>query len=89
MKKAMTIFLIELLLSFIVAVFINQGVFNYDFLTMQGLANLIIGILSFFISLIIYFVDKDTARPFFIASGLLLLAGCLTCSVFPIRLNMR
>ena len=89
MKKAMPIFLIELLLSFIVAVFNNQGVFNYDFFTMQGLANLIIGILSFFISLIIYFVDKDAARPFFIASGLLLLAGCLTCSVFPIRLNSR
>jgi len=87
MKKGAFIFIIELIISFVISVVVNQGPVNYDFFTLLGLINLIIGVLSFFISLIIYFVDKETARPFFIASGLLLLAGCLTCSIFPIRLN--
>jgi drug/metabolite transporter (DMT)-like permease len=88
MKKALPILIIELVLSFVSGLVFNAGVFNYDFLTTLGLANLIIGLLSFFTGLIIYFVDKEMGKPFLLASGLLLLIGCVTCSIFPLRLNM-
>ena len=61
----------------------SDGV-NYGFFTVFGLGNLIIGLLSFVISLIIYLVDNETGKPWFIASGIVLLLGGLTCSIFPI-----
>jgi hypothetical protein len=87
MKKALPIFITEFVISLIFAFTTNGSVFSYDFFTMLGLGNLIIGLLSFILSLIIYFVDKETGKPWFIASGLILLAGCLTCTAFPIRIN--
>lgn len=87
MKKALPIFITEFILSFVFASAINGIVFNYDFFTMLGLCNLIIGLLSFVISLIIYFVDKEPGKYWLMATGFLLLAGCVTCSIFPFRLN--
>ena len=87
MKKALPIFITEFIISFVFAFITSGRIFNYDFFTMVGLGNLIIGLLSFLISLIIYFVDRESGKPWFIASGLILLAGCLTCSVFPFRMN--
>jgi len=89
MKKGVYTFLIELAISIIVSVLFNQGMINYDFFTLLGLVNLIMGGLSLFISLILLLIDKQMAKSFFIATGLLLLVGGLTCSIFPIRLNFK
>lgn len=83
MKKALPILITELVISLIFAFASSDGI-NYDFLTMFGLGNLIMGLLSFVISLIIYFVDNETGKPWFIASGIVLLLGGLTCSIFPL-----
>lgn len=84
MKKAVPILIAEIVVSLIFAFAGSDGI-NYDFLTMFGLGNLIIGLLSCIVSLIIYFVDNETGKPWFVASGIILLLGCLTCSVFPFQ----
>lgn len=86
MKKAFPIFLAALALSLIIAYMVNSGGPG-NFLMMFGLFNLIIGFLSTLISLIIYFVDNETGKPWLLASGLLLLAGGLTCSVSVLQFN--
>ena len=86
MKKALPILITELVISLIFAFSLSDGL-NYGFFTMFGLGNLIIGLLSFITSLIIYFVDNETGKPWFIASGIILLLGGLTCSIFALDLG--
>ena len=87
MKKAIPIFITEFIISLVFAFAVNNSAIDYNFLTALGLGNLIIGLLSFFISLIIYFVDNEQGKPWFIASGLILLVGGLTCTIFPFQYN--
>lgn len=87
MKKAVPVLITELVISLIFAFASGNCIFSYEFFTVFGLGNLIIGLLSFVISLIIYFVDNETGKPWFIASGIILLLGGLTCSVFPLDLG--
>ena len=70
------------MVSFIIALF-SSGAINHEFFTIMGLCNLIIGLFSFFVALVMTFFDRELAKPVFLASGLVLLAGGLTCSIFP------
>ncbi len=88
MKKAGVILIIEMSISAVIAFLANNNIINYDFFTVFGLGNLIIGLLGAIAGLIGLAINKETGQSLLIASGLLLLAGCLTCAVFPFRLNM-
>ena len=87
MKKTIIILAIELLISAAFAFLANGAVINYDFFTFLGLGNSIIGAVGSVIGLLVIVVQKERDRSFLIASGLLLLLGCLTCSFFPLQLN--
>ncbi len=90
MKQVILIFSVELLISAAFAFSLNTAGINYDFFTALGLGNLIIGVVGGIIGLIILATNnKKTGKYFLIASGLLLLAGCLTCAAFPILINGR
>ena len=87
MKNTILILVIEFLISGLIALISSDGVFNYDYFTLLGLCNLIIGVIGVIIGLIISILDKENGKILFIASGLLLLLGCLTCSIFPFQMN--
>lgn len=87
MKNYIIVFLIELLISAVVVFFSNNAVINYDFFTLVGLGNLIIGGLGGIIGLIGLAINKEQGKSLLIGSGLLLLSGCLTCTFFPMSLN--
>ena len=87
MKKALPILIVELIVSIAAAFAFNEGFMNYNFFTTLGLANLIIGLLSFLVGLIVYFVNKEQGKPILLSSGIILFLGCLTCSIFPFQLN--
>ena len=80
MKNVLLIFISELVISLIATFFFQVGAL--DRLAIFGLCNLVIGFISFFIGLIIYFVNAETGKPWFLASGLILLIGGFTCSIF-------
>jgi len=77
----------EILFSIIISLAFNGGIINYSFLTIFGLCNLVLGLFGFFVALVIFFFDRNMARPVFLSSGIILLAGCLTCSIFPWEYN--
>jgi len=87
MKNIIVIMGVELLGSALFAIFVNNAVIDYNFFTALGLGNLIIGVLGAIIGLIIINTGEKRDRSFLIASGLLLLLGCLTCSFFPLQIN--
>ena len=87
MKKTILILGIELLISAAFAFFLNGAVINYDFFTVLGLGNLIIGLGGGVIGLVIIAMSEEKDRSFLLASGLLLLLGCLTCTFFPLELK--
>ena len=84
MKRTWPILIVELLGSFIISLSSNPDM-NHDFFTLFGLCNLIIGFFSFIVALVIVFFDTELAKPVFLASGIVLLAGGLTCSIFPLQ----
>jgi len=86
-KKTILILSVELLISAIFAFGLNNAVINYNFFTALGLGNLIIGVVGALIGLIIVNTSEKRDRSFLLASGLLLLIGCLVCSFFPLQLN--
>jgi len=60
----------------------------YDLLTLSGALNLIFSILFFLAALLQFLLrNKEQGKTLLITSGLLLLAGGVTCSVFPFRMN--
>jgi hypothetical protein len=73
----------EIVFSIIISLASNGGIINYSFFTIFGLCNLVLGLFGFFVALVIVFFDRNMAKPVFLSSGIILLAGCLTCSVFP------
>ena len=83
MKRTWLILIGELALSFIIALGSSHGI-DYEFFTLWGLCNLLIGLFSFVVALVIVFFDREMAKPVFLASGIVLLAGGLTCTIFPI-----
>ena len=86
-KTASIVSACELLLSGVIAFFGNANQFGYSFLTLFGLINLIIGLLGFLIALVIVIFDRETAKPVFLSSGIVLLLGGLTCTFFPWNYN--
>jgi peptidoglycan/LPS O-acetylase OafA/YrhL len=87
MKKAILILVVEFLISAVFAFSSNDNIINYDFFTALGLGNLIIGLIGGVVGLICLAINKETGKSFLIASGVLLLLGCLTCAVFPLQFN--
>jgi hypothetical protein len=88
MRKATWIILAsEIFFSAIISFASNGGIVDYNFFTVFGLCNLLIGLFGFFVGLVIVFFDRETAKPVFASSGIILLAGCLTCSIFPWNYN--
>ncbi|HWN87955.1 MAG TPA: hypothetical protein VNM35_02790 [Chitinophagaceae bacterium] len=73
----------EILFSIIISLVFTGGVINNPFFTVFGLCNLVLGLFGFFVALVIVFFDRELAKPVFLSSGIILLAGCLTCSIFP------
>jgi len=87
MKKALPYLLAEIVIS-LVAAYVENGRFNYDYLTMFGLVNLVLGVLGLIIGVIFsIFKEQSISKGLLISSALLLLMGFLTCSVFPMNFN--
>ncbi len=87
MNKVIVILGVELLITALFAFLLNDGVIDYNFFTAWGLGNLILGLLGVIIGIVIVMADKEKDNSYLIASGLLLLLGCLTCTFFPFELN--
>lgn len=76
---------IEIIISLAASYAVN-GRFDYDYLTIFGLVNLILGILGLVIGAILSVAkEPNISKGLLISSALLLLMGFLTCSVFPAR----
>lgn len=89
MKGKLIIAGIGLAFSFIVSLVLNAGVFNYEFMTVFGLVNLILAVLGVFVSLILLLArDKKNGLNLLAASGIILLVGAGVCSVYPMHLRM-
>ena len=86
MNRTWPILIGELILSFVIALWQNGGI-DYGFFTLIGLCNLLIGFFGFLVALVIVFFDRELAKPVFLSSGIILLAGGLTCSIFPWEYN--
>jgi hypothetical protein len=86
-KKTLTFFAIGFIVSALLALVFNNNSFNYDYLTSLGLTNLIFALLFFICGLIAFAFDNEIAKALLIASGLFLLIGTLTCTVFPFSYN--
>ena len=87
MKKTTLILGIELAVSALIAFILNNAVVDYDFFTALGLGNLVIGVVGAIAGLIIANASEKKDKSVLMASGLLLLLGCLTCSFFPLNIN--
>jgi len=87
MKKALPYLLVEILIS-LIASYVENGRFNYDYLTLFGLVNLILGVLGLLLGVIFsLFKEQNISKGLLISSALLLLMGFLTCSVFPLKIH--
>jgi cytochrome bd-type quinol oxidase subunit 2 len=87
MKKVLPFLIVEIILSFLLALFMDGGI-SKEFGTIFGLINLILGIIGLIVGVVLSLMkEKNTAADLLISSALLLLMGFLTCSFFPFRLN--
>jgi hypothetical protein len=85
MKKALPYLIIEIIIS-LFASYAANGRFNYEYLTIFGLINLILGVLGLVLGVILSIAkEQNISKGLLISSAILLLMGFLTCSVFPMR----
>jgi hypothetical protein len=78
----------QLLTLLIIFMVVDQHISN-DIAIAIGLGNFIAGVLVFFVSVIIFILQKrELGRSTLLASGLLLVTGVITCSVFPLKLKL-
>jgi hypothetical protein len=85
MRKALPYLVIEIIIS-LAASYAGNGGFDYDYLTVFGLVNLILGVLGLIVGAILSIAkEPNISKGLLISSALLLLMGFLTCSVFPMR----
>ena len=85
MKKVLPFLIGEITLSFLLTLFMDGGL-SKEFGTIFGLVNLILGIVGLIVGLVLALVgEKNTATGLLISSGILLLMGFLTCSLFPMN----
>ncbi len=72
---------------FLLAFLFNDMTLKYDTGFSTGLFNLLTGGVMLLASVIPFIIRKnDIGRAMLIASGILLLAGVITCSIFPFKL---
>jgi len=89
MKKKLLIAGIAILFSFVVSIPANDGNFNYDFMTVFGLINLLLAGLGVLIGIIMLLSrNRKNGLDVLAASGIILLVGVGVCSAFPMQLNM-
>ena len=89
MKRKILIAGVALLFSFVVSVAGNEGSFNYDFMTLFGLINLLLAALGIFIAVIMLLSrNRKNGLDMLAASGIILLVGVGVCSAFPMNLRM-
>ncbi|MDX1938438.1 MAG: hypothetical protein SFU21_15060 [Flavihumibacter sp.] len=90
MNKGLKIYAICFGICLMLALLASGGGISTDILTFTGLISLIIGILLLVIALVALLArSNEWAKAFAIAGGLLLLTGTVTCSVFPINMNIH
>lgn len=88
MKKALPLYAILMILSVLVAFLLNGNGRAYDYMTMFGLSNLLLGIVFGIAGAIVHITGNNiTGKALMTAGGLLLLTGTATCSIFPINFN--
>ena len=89
MKRKLIITGVVLFFSFLVSIPLNEGHFNYDFMTLFGLLNALLAALGIFIGLILLLArDRQHGLDLLAASGMVLLVGVGVCSAFPMHLRM-
>ncbi|MFM9911283.1 MAG: hypothetical protein ACKVOW_18235 [Chitinophagaceae bacterium] len=90
MKKSMQIFVAGLIISYLFALLTNEKGTVHDFFSFAGLGNLLLSVLLI-IPCIITFIagKKEIGKALLNAIALLLLTGTITCSVFPMGLNVH
>jgi len=90
MKDTLIALATELVISLIVALVLNNGMLNYDFMTGFGLVNLILSVIGIIVGVIfISLKERERGQSIVAASGILFLIGAGTCTAFPISLNMK
>lgn len=90
MKKSMQIFVAGLIISYAFALVTNDNGTVHDFFSFAGLAHLLMSVLLMLASIISFIAGKrETGKALLTAVALLLLAGTITCSVFPMGLNIH
>ena len=90
MKRKLIIAGIGLLFSFMVSILANGSNFNYDFMTVFGLINLVISGIGGVIAIVMLLSrNRKNGMDLLAASGIILLVGVGVCSAFPMKLNMR
>ena len=88
MKKYINIYLICIIGAAILSIILNKGAFSYDTGFAFGVINLLSGGLLFVIAIILLIAgSKEDGKHLMAASGLILLTGGITCSIFPLKLN--
>jgi hypothetical protein len=91
MKQILIFFLVQLLVSFVSSFFLNDGIDDYDFLTVFGFMNFIIAFLGLVVAVLMKVFNNESAstiKSLLAASGILLLVGFGICSQFPLRINL-
>ena len=89
MKRKLLLTGIALLFSFVVSILANDVSFNYDFMTVFGLINLLLAALGVLIG-VVMLLSKNRANGLDVlaASGMILVVGVGVCSAFPMHLRM-
>lgn len=88
MKKALRIFLISEVIIIFFCFMANSMKAVYDTGFTIGLLNLLAGAVMLLIAIIMLIAkQKENGMATLAAAGLILLAGIITCSFFPFRLN--
>lgn len=86
MKKFIYIYVITIVVTFLISLFSGGNHWNDKFVAF-GIYNLFVGVVMFFVGLIIMAVGKgDLGKNLLLASGLIFLTGGIACSGF-FRLN--
>jgi len=87
MKKFLKIYAVGMAINIFIAYAFNDHRFDNSYMTALGLINLVAALLTFVTGLIVMAIDKEIGQAILIASGLFLVTGTLSCSVFPLRLH--
>ena len=89
MKQIVIISAAELILSFLLSLWANEGGNGYDLMTIFGLMNLMFAALGAIVAVIMLIAkNKRTGLNVLAAAGIVLLVGAGVCSAFPMKFKM-